>query len=174
MNRSKRRWRDFSARSRRTGSVPTRATKTARRKPGAGRVVWPCAPKRSWRPIRTPTRTMFVTRGSCWSNRRWNDCEGASSVAGPQIFSESEIGLLCALLRRQVKFMAEGLSSATLQGAPAVTQVKSPAAHPGSCVRRTSKRQRPGRCTARREGVRTIHVFPGRSGLGRPRRQSRN
>jgi len=43
-------------------------------------------------------------------------------VAAPQPFTESEIRLLCALLRHKVKFMVVGLSAATLQGAPVVTQ----------------------------------------------------
>ena len=37
-------------------------------------------------------------------------------------FSESELRLLCVLLKRKVRFMVVGLSAATLQGAPVVTQ----------------------------------------------------
>jgi len=37
-------------------------------------------------------------------------------------FAESEIRLLTALLRARVRFMVVGLSAATLQGAPVVTQ----------------------------------------------------
>ena len=37
-------------------------------------------------------------------------------------FSESEIRLLQVLLKRKVRFMVVGLSAATLQGAPVVTQ----------------------------------------------------
>ena len=37
-------------------------------------------------------------------------------------FSESELRLLRALLRHKVRFMVVGLSAATLQGAPVVTQ----------------------------------------------------
>lgn len=40
----------------------------------------------------------------------------------PQPFSESEIRLLRSLLRHKVRFMIVGLSAATLQGAPVVTQ----------------------------------------------------
>jgi hypothetical protein len=40
----------------------------------------------------------------------------------PQPFSESELRLLRALLRPRVRFMVVGLSAATLQGAPVVTQ----------------------------------------------------
>jgi hypothetical protein len=43
-------------------------------------------------------------------------------VAATQPFSESELRLLRALLRRKVRFMVVGLSAATLQGAPVVTQ----------------------------------------------------
>jgi hypothetical protein len=43
-------------------------------------------------------------------------------VAVPLPFSESERRLLCALLKRKVRFMVVGLSAATLQGAPVVTQ----------------------------------------------------
>lgn len=37
-------------------------------------------------------------------------------------FTESELALLSALLKRKVRFMVVGLSAATLQGAPVVTQ----------------------------------------------------
>jgi hypothetical protein len=37
-------------------------------------------------------------------------------------FSESELGLLRSLLKHKVRFMIVGLSAATLQGAPVVTQ----------------------------------------------------
>lgn len=40
----------------------------------------------------------------------------------PLPFAESEIRLLTALLRARVRFMVVGLSAATLQGAPVVTQ----------------------------------------------------
>jgi hypothetical protein len=43
-------------------------------------------------------------------------------VAAPLPFSESELRLLQILLRRKVRFMVVGLSAATLQGAPVVTQ----------------------------------------------------
>jgi hypothetical protein len=43
-------------------------------------------------------------------------------VAEPLPFSESELRLLEVLLRRDVHFMVVGLSAATLQGAPVVTQ----------------------------------------------------
>jgi hypothetical protein len=43
-------------------------------------------------------------------------------VAAPLPFSESEIRLLQILLKRKVRFMVVGLSAATLQGAPVVTQ----------------------------------------------------
>jgi len=43
-------------------------------------------------------------------------------VAAPLPFAESEIRLLTALLRARVRFMVVGLSAATLQGAPVVTQ----------------------------------------------------
>jgi hypothetical protein len=43
-------------------------------------------------------------------------------VAAPLPFSESEIRLLCVLLKHKVRFMVVGLSAATLQGAPVVTQ----------------------------------------------------
>ncbi len=43
-------------------------------------------------------------------------------MAGIIPFSESERRLLCALLRHKVRFMIVGLSAATLQGAPVVTQ----------------------------------------------------
>jgi hypothetical protein len=43
-------------------------------------------------------------------------------VAAPLPFSESERRLLRALLRCKVRFMVVGLSAATLQGAPVVTQ----------------------------------------------------
>jgi hypothetical protein len=43
-------------------------------------------------------------------------------VAAPLPFSESECRLLCVLLKRKVRFMVVGLSAATLQGAPVVTQ----------------------------------------------------
>jgi hypothetical protein len=43
-------------------------------------------------------------------------------VAAPLPFSESEIRLLSVLLKRKVPFMVVGLSAATLQGAPVVTQ----------------------------------------------------
>ncbi len=65
---------------------------------------------------------MFATPSFCWSNRRSNDCKGASSVAAPLPFAGSEIRLLTALLRARVRFMVVGLSAATMQGAPVVTQ----------------------------------------------------
>jgi len=43
-------------------------------------------------------------------------------VAVPLPFAESEIGLLTALLRARIRFMVVGLSAATLQVAPVVTQ----------------------------------------------------
>jgi hypothetical protein len=43
-------------------------------------------------------------------------------VAAPLPFSESEQRLLQVLLKRKVRFMVVGLSAATLQGAPVVTQ----------------------------------------------------
>jgi hypothetical protein len=43
-------------------------------------------------------------------------------VAAPLPFSESELRLLHILLKRKVRFMVVGLSAATLQGAPVVTQ----------------------------------------------------
>lgn len=43
-------------------------------------------------------------------------------MAGPLPFSESEERLLGILLKRKVRFMVVGLSAATLQGAPVVTQ----------------------------------------------------
>jgi hypothetical protein len=43
-------------------------------------------------------------------------------VAAPLPFSESELRLLRILLKRKVRFMVVGLSAATLQGAPVVTQ----------------------------------------------------
>jgi len=43
-------------------------------------------------------------------------------VAATLPFAENEIRLLTALLRARVRFMIVGLSAATLQGAPVVTQ----------------------------------------------------
>ena len=43
-------------------------------------------------------------------------------MAAPLPFSESELRLLSVLLKRKVRFMVVGLSAATLQGAPVVTQ----------------------------------------------------
>ena len=43
-------------------------------------------------------------------------------MAVPLPFSESELRLLRVLLKRKVRFMIVGLSAATLQGAPVVTQ----------------------------------------------------
>jgi hypothetical protein len=43
-------------------------------------------------------------------------------VPEPLPFSESELRLLCSLLKHKVRFMVVGLSAATLQGAPVVTQ----------------------------------------------------
>ena len=43
-------------------------------------------------------------------------------MAAPLPFSESELGLLSSLLKHNVRFMVVGLSAATLQGAPVVTQ----------------------------------------------------
>ncbi|MEY2408242.1 MAG: hypothetical protein QOF48_912 [Verrucomicrobiota bacterium] len=43
-------------------------------------------------------------------------------MAAPLPFSESEVRLLQVLLKRKVQFMVVGLSAATLQGAPVVTQ----------------------------------------------------
>ena len=43
-------------------------------------------------------------------------------MAAPLPFSESELRLLRVLVKRKVSFMVVGLSAATLQGAPVVTQ----------------------------------------------------
>ena len=43
-------------------------------------------------------------------------------MAEPLPFSESELNLLRVLLKHRVRFMIVGLSAATLQGAPVVTQ----------------------------------------------------
>ena len=43
-------------------------------------------------------------------------------MAAPLPFSESELCLLQVLLKHKVRFMVVGLSAATLQGAPVVTQ----------------------------------------------------
>ena len=43
-------------------------------------------------------------------------------MAAPLPFSENELRLLRVLLKHKVKFMVVGLSAATLQGAPVVTQ----------------------------------------------------
>jgi len=43
-------------------------------------------------------------------------------VAAPLPFAESEVRLLTALLRARIRFMIVGLSAATMQGAPVVTQ----------------------------------------------------
>lgn len=43
-------------------------------------------------------------------------------MARPLPFSENELRLLRVLLKRKVRFMVVGLSAATLQGAPVVTQ----------------------------------------------------
>ena len=43
-------------------------------------------------------------------------------MAAPLPFSENEIRLLGNLLKHKVRFMVVGLSAATLQGAPVVTQ----------------------------------------------------
>jgi len=43
-------------------------------------------------------------------------------VVAPLPFAESEIRLLTALLQARVRFMVVGLSAATMQGAPVVTQ----------------------------------------------------
>ena len=43
-------------------------------------------------------------------------------MAAPLPFSESELRLLRVLVKRKVRFMVVGLSAATLQGAPVVTQ----------------------------------------------------
>ena len=43
-------------------------------------------------------------------------------MAAPLPFTESELRLLSVLLKRKVRFMVVGLSAATLQGAPVVTQ----------------------------------------------------
>ena len=43
-------------------------------------------------------------------------------MAEPLPFDESELRLLSALLEARVRFMVVGLSAATLQGAPVVTQ----------------------------------------------------
>ncbi len=43
-------------------------------------------------------------------------------MAAPLPFSESELRLLQVLLKRKARFMVVGLSAATLQGAPVVTQ----------------------------------------------------
>jgi hypothetical protein len=52
------------------------------------------------------------------SNVSAEDC----SVAKPSIFTDREAAFLRALVRQKVDFMIVGLSAATLQGAPAVTQ----------------------------------------------------
>ena len=43
-------------------------------------------------------------------------------MAAPLPFTDSELRLLLVLLERQVNFMVVGLSAATMQGAPVVTQ----------------------------------------------------
>ena len=43
-------------------------------------------------------------------------------MAAPLPFAESEVRLLTALLRARARFMVVGLSAATMQGAPVVTQ----------------------------------------------------
>ncbi len=43
-------------------------------------------------------------------------------MAAPLPFSESELRLLRSLLQHEIRFMVVGLSAATLQGAPVVTQ----------------------------------------------------
>ncbi len=43
-------------------------------------------------------------------------------MAAPLPFAESEVRLLTALLQARVRFMVVGLSAATMQGAPVVTQ----------------------------------------------------
>lgn len=43
-------------------------------------------------------------------------------MAAPLPFSESELRILRALLRRKVRFMVVGLSAAAMQGSPVVTQ----------------------------------------------------
>ena len=43
-------------------------------------------------------------------------------MAAPLPFTENELRLLQVLLKRKVRFMVVGLSAATLQGAPVVTQ----------------------------------------------------
>lgn len=43
-------------------------------------------------------------------------------MAAPLPFSESEFALLSSLVKHKVRFMIVGLSAATLQGAPVVTQ----------------------------------------------------
>ena len=43
-------------------------------------------------------------------------------MAAPLSFTDSELRLLLILLKRKVRFMVVGLSAATLQGAPVVTQ----------------------------------------------------
>ena len=43
-------------------------------------------------------------------------------MAAPLPFAESEVRLLTALLRARIRFMVVGLSAATMQGAPVVTQ----------------------------------------------------
>ena len=43
-------------------------------------------------------------------------------MVAPLPFAESEVRLLTALLRARVRFMVVGLSAATMQGAPVVTQ----------------------------------------------------
>src|SRR5687768_14227913 len=50
----------------------------------------------------------------CWRNLPLNVCKGASSVAAPLPFAESEIRFLTALLRARVRFMVVGL---TMRGA---------------------------------------------------------
>ena len=43
-------------------------------------------------------------------------------MAAPLPFAESEVRILTALLRARIRFMVVGLSAATMQGAPVVTQ----------------------------------------------------
>jgi len=59
---------------------------------------------------------------SFWNFHRSNVCKEASFVAAPLPFAQSERRLLEHLLKRKVRFMVVGLSAATLQGAPVVTQ----------------------------------------------------
>jgi predicted nucleotidyltransferase len=55
-------------------------------------------------------------------NRRCNACKEDCAVPRDEIFSQSELAFLEELQRRRVRFLVVGLSAATLQGVPVVTQ----------------------------------------------------